>query len=436
MGARVLCIGDVHLGRRPGRLPSRVLRGLGLDAEDLSPAAALNTAIDEAIRRRVLAVCFAGDVVESANDVFEAYGLLERALRRLAEAGIPAYAVAGNHDVRALPRLAAHSDHLTLVGEGGRWQSVPLLSGGQRVATLVGWSFPRQSFGTSPLEGFPGELPAEEPVLGLLHADLDAGASVHAPVRRRELVELRPDAWLLGHIHKPSELEGTRPIGYLGSLVGLDAGEPGERGAWVAELGPGREVRMSRVPVAPLRWEGIEVSVEGIDDEDALLGALREAFEARLRALRGDGALDALRCIAARVRLTGRTRHGARFRAPDLHERLARLAGGERAEVPIVVESVSHELRPLHDLDQLARRGDPPGLLARDLIALSGDGSGEETRELLREARETLDGALRARSIWSALERPEESDDALRARLLRAGFEALDELLSQREATR
>ena len=121
-GVRLLAIGDVHLGTRPGSLPDDLSES-GVDARDLAPAAALEGAVAAAIEHRVDAVLFAGDVVESTNARFEALLPLEAALRRLAEARIRVIAVAGNHDVEALPRLAQRLEGFELLGAGGRWEA-------------------------------------------------------------------------------------------------------------------------------------------------------------------------------------------------------------------------------------------------------------------------------------------------------------------------
>ena len=89
--------------------------------------------------------------------------------------------------------------------------------------------------------------------------------------------------------------------------------------------------------------------------------------------------------------------------------------------------------QPQHDLRELSLRSDPPGLLARDLLALSENAQGAEARDLVHEARATLLRAARSRRVWTELDDPDTSDEALRERLLRAGFEALDELVAQAE---
>ena len=114
----ILAIGDVHLGVRPGGLPEDLDRE-GVDVRDLTPEAALLAAVDFAIDARVDAVVFAGDVVESTNARYEAIRPLELAVRRLLAEEIPVLAVAGNHDVEALPRLARMIEGFELLGRAG-----------------------------------------------------------------------------------------------------------------------------------------------------------------------------------------------------------------------------------------------------------------------------------------------------------------------------
>src|SRR5262245_40987018 len=105
MACRLLFVGDIHLGRRPTGLPES-LRELGVDPAELTPAAAWRAAVAIARDLRVDAVVLAGDVVDHADDRFEAYAHLEAGVRDLEAASIATVAVVGNHDVEVLPRLA------------------------------------------------------------------------------------------------------------------------------------------------------------------------------------------------------------------------------------------------------------------------------------------------------------------------------------------
>ena len=100
--AAILAIGDVHLGTGCSGVPD-IVSSWGVDPTELTPAAALKRAAEFAVEQEVHAVLLAGDVVESTNARFEAMPPLEACMRLLVDAGIEVIAVAGNHDVEALP---------------------------------------------------------------------------------------------------------------------------------------------------------------------------------------------------------------------------------------------------------------------------------------------------------------------------------------------
>ena len=85
MSINLLAIGDIHLGRRPTRVPEDVLESVGL--RELTPAAAWRRAVEKALSLEVDAVLLAGDVVEQNDDFYEAYGDLAEGVERLTGAG-------------------------------------------------------------------------------------------------------------------------------------------------------------------------------------------------------------------------------------------------------------------------------------------------------------------------------------------------------------
>ena len=283
-GTSILVIGDVHLGTACSGVPDEI-SSWGLDSGELAPAATLKLSVDFAIENHLDAVLFAGDVVESTNARFEAMLPLEESIRRLLDAGIQVIAVAGNHDVEALPRLAALIDGFTLLGAGGQWEANVILKNQSPVAQVIGWSFGERFVRQSPVAQLlaqPLETPSPlVPRIGLLHADLDASGGHYAPIRQTELDDIGYDAWLLGHIHKPSlerlsSSTDSRPSGYLGSLVGLDPLETGPHGPWLLRISNGGDLHLEQVALAPLRWEHLLVSIDGLehveDVPDRLLG--------------------------------------------------------------------------------------------------------------------------------------------------------------------
>ncbi len=378
----LLFIGDVHLGRRPVGI-DEALSGLSLSPRELSPAAALRNTVDQAIANPPRAVVFAGDLVDQDDDRFEAYEVLEREVTRLAKAGIPVVAIAGNHDGVVLPRLIERVEGVRLLGANGVWErwEVP---GDGRPIDLIGWSFPRRHFAQNPLDH--GEFSkvfasvrSGATVIGVLHADLDAGSSNYAPVSRTRLEGTGLDAWFLGHVHKPHDLSGPRPIGYLGSLVGLDVGESGPRGAWrvnVTEAG----VQSQQQRAEPIRWEYIDVELIERDCED--VEGVHLAIENRLREwTRSNDSLNEefLRVLVARVRLTGELVDRKRPREL-VAESQKRMLTFTSDEVPIIVQRVRDDTHDVVDLKLLAEEHSPVGYIAQHILNLE-NGAGTEELE-------------------------------------------------------
>lgn len=426
---KLLAVGDLHLGRRPSRLPGELAGGD--QAARLGPAEAWRRLVDAALDERVDALVLAGDVVQGENDFFEAYHHLGQGVERLSKAGIPVLGVAGNHDVRVLPRLKREVAGFELLGAGGQWEKRELMSRDERL-TLWGWSFPSDQCFDSPLTGRAFDR-GSGVNLGLLHADRDQSTSPYAPVSSLDLERAGLDGWLLGHIHQPDPLSAERPIGYLGSVTGSNPGEPGPRGPWLWTLAAGRVEKIEQWVLAPLRWEGLKVSMEGVDEpgeiDNRLLQAVRALDDKIVRGRWQPGA------VGLRVRFTGRSRLGTAAVERHSHEDRANVFTGSRGTV-YFVERVLNQTRPEIPLEELAQDLDPVGLLARRLLLLAGDSAHPGRRAMIKEARASLDPFAND-SRWSGLERPEPNrpkleDEEIADYLNRAGLQMLEMLLAQK----
>ena len=416
---KILAVGDIHLGRTPSRLPAE----LAGQSRRFGPAAAWGRTVDAAMQAKVRVVLLAGDVVDREDDFFEAYGELARGVSRLTDAGIGVVGVAGNHDVKVLPRLAKEIPAFRLLGAGGRWEPCEIVDGGEAV-TVWGWSFPQKRVLQSPLPDAPFERrPGLN--LGLLHCDRDAGASPYAPVASRELERAGLDGWLLGHIHVPDALTAASPNGYLGSLTGLNRGETGARGPWLISIDRGSIADVEHLPLAPLRWQRLDVNIEGMtepaDARGRLLADLRTLDVEIAPATHGPDA------VGLDVRFCGRSRFGAAAVAGFSEEDRGVVYTGT-GDTHYFIESIGADTRPEIDLEQLAERGDPPGLLAKRLLWLEQPEDHPERERLIALARKRLQGESQA-SKWSDLGEPEEADPV--EWLRKAGYRALEKLLAQ-----
>lgn len=417
MPTRLLAIGDIHLGRVQRRLPD------GVAPDRLGPAAALRAAVATARSLRVAAVLLAGDVADQEHDLYHAHGVLTDVLGALGRDGIPVLAVAGNHDHVTLPRLARALPDLQILGAGGTWETATIQGEGGPVDVL-GWSFPDQHHTLSPARGLP-RVTGERPTIGLLHADLDATASHYAPVRTAELQAAGPVRWLLGHIHQPSLAADHDQPGYLGSLVGLHPNETGPRGPWLVTVDQG-QLTLEHIAQAPLRWEHLTVAVDDLADPRAELAAT-VADALRVYADIHAAELGHVEALGVRIRLLGRAADyaGLAEAAAELDREAFPVT---RGDLTLFVDAVVNQARPCHDLDGLARHDDPPGLLARDLLALEAG----VAPELVADARREL-SRIDLQSAFVNLADREHDDRAVTARLLEAGYRVLDDLLAGRE---
>jgi len=434
--AKILAIGDIHLGTRCSGLPDEI-SDWGIEPDDLSPAAALSASVDFAIEQNVDAVLFAGDVVESTNARFEAILPLEENVRRLLEASIQVIAVAGNHDVEALPRLAGLIDGFELLGADGRWNSQTITKDQKPIAEVVGWSFPERFVRQSPLAQLLAQ-PLEPqsssvPRIGLMHADLDASGGHYAPIRQIELDNTGYDAWLLGHIHKPSLQDQSNTAdspqtGYLGSLVGLDVSETGPHGPWLLNVSNDGALALEHMPLAPLRWEHLSVSVEGLEYVEDVPDRLLAEAESFVRQLGEAGPTP--RALGLRVRLAGSTHLYDEIRdqiAADAWSHLGRVVEGTAVFFNKFIDAMELQF----DLKEIATGDDPAALMARRILSLQNDDA--QARVLLDQALDQLSNIARE-DRWLPLRDQRNatdplSDDSLREMLLRASKTALHAML-------
>jgi DNA repair exonuclease SbcCD nuclease subunit len=398
--------------------------------------------VDLAINERADVVAVSGDLVDRENRFYEAFGPLERGLRRLSDAGIETVAVAGNHDFDVLPKLADQmsATRFRLLGRGGRWERHTIHRDGRPVLHVDGWSFPSESVLDNPLRG---ELPAPPadglPALGLLHGDLDAAASKYAPLSLAELRRTCYRFWLLGHIHKPAlhETDGCCPVLYPGSPQGMDPGETGCHGPWLLDVNGQTKLRPRQVPTCRVRYEQVEVDLGGAESVDDVRSRVLRALRAQLDPVCEDcGPLEFVSC---RLVFNGRT---------SLHRQLRRIAAEMQGELEVPVgavvakiEKIDVQTRPAVDLNELARGGGPPAALARLLVDLQSGAREAQSAALIDRLLHDLGDVWEARpylplNYTADPERPPEPPpDESKARriLLDQGLVLLDELLAQKE---
>lgn len=419
----ILFVGDMHIGRRPESL-AELLDSLDVSTRDLSPEAAWKRTVEHAITVDARAVVLAGDVVDREQDLLEAYGAVERGARDLERAGIPLIAIAGNHDAELLPRLAENVESVHLLGAKATWERYTI-DDGERPVTLFGWSFPSPHYSERPLnDPRLAELlasPRDGTRILTIHGDLDVPASRYAPINGETLRALPVDAVFLGHIHKPDPLDGVRPCGYLGSLVGLDAGELGEHGPVEVRIAEDGRVVTERIPLAPLRWERIVVDVSAANPWQP--ETLKRHIQDTVNDWLGEQP-STLRAtvLAARINLVGRRpTESWRTTFHELQVGRGRSFLPEAGRTEVILERFIDETLPAIDLLAIAQELTPPGRLARFLLE-------EVEVGVLQDAERVW------ASAWADETLPPPDDVPVRARLKQAAQRTLERMLAERRA--
>lgn len=293
MSIRFLHCADIHLGYQQYNSDERY-NDFGRAFEHL---------VDDALERRVRFLLLAGDLFHKR--IVDPLTLLQASagLQRLREAGIPVYAVEGNHERPHYRERLSWLDYLTEAGllitlcpryEGGQLLLEPWdldtrsgayvdLPEGIRIlgAKYYGAVTPRVVRDmTAALQALPGPRPAY--TILMLHAGLEGILDNYsATLRRADLDPLRPlvDYLALGHIHKPFVQDNW--IHNPGSLETNSVAEAAweERGYFVVEVEPhaARKHRVERVCPPRRPFVRLSFAVDTYETPQALLDAV-EAF--------------------------------------------------------------------------------------------------------------------------------------------------------------
>ena len=397
MGLRFVHTGDLHLDSpflgigqaAPERVVS-ALRDATLRSWDRIVSLALDAEVD--------AVLVAGDVFEGANHTLRAQVAFRDGLERLARRQIPSFIVTGNHDplsgwepAIALPELAYRFG----AAEVG---SRSILRDGVEIARVHGISYAVRDVTRNLAATFKRD--GDEPyAIGLLHANVGGieGYGNYAPCSISDLAASGMDYWALGHIHKHGILRAADPtVVYCGNPQGRDPGETDPRGCYLVTVDDlGRAYPEFR-PMDVVRWQRLNVPIEPIATEEALIEAVGGAVEAAVD--------SAGRSVVAIVTLTGRSPVHAALRRTgflaDLHEEVRQRFGA--GEPFAWLESIRDATRPTIDTTARREAGDLLGEALREFNrsrAALREGQEADLHDLLAElynhprARRALTGA-------------------------------------------
>jgi hypothetical protein len=234
---------------------------------------------------------------------------------------------------------------------------------------VIGWSFPTQHFPASPLPGLAGlSLDPNCFHLGVLHAEVVNLESNYAPVRFLDLQNAPVDAWILGHIHKPTVFAGDKLIRYPGSCQSLSAKEQGVHGGFMFTIEERRITRVEEVVISTCRFERLQVDVSSVDSKGSFRGLMGTELSAHANSFLEQ--LEGALFLVYDIELTGRNN-----RRQELQQWLDELRheyeGVMATGTKVLIRTAYLNIRPaVSNLETLAGERSLVGLLAQTILAL------------------------------------------------------------------
>jgi len=359
MAFRFLHLADLHLESSfGGRTETRErLRGATREA--------FQRAVDYAIESELHAVLAAGDLYDDAVLSLKTELFFAQQVERLARAGVWFVGVCGNHDPGGARWRAARLGLDASAGEAepgsDDWrQRVRLLRRpeptivrvtdrrGDPVGVVVGAGHESDREQRNLAAEFP-QVADRLPVVGLLHTQISSaraaeGHERYAPSAAADYEGRDYSYWALGHIHVRQQAIAGLPVFYAGNLQGRNPKETGAKGGYRVEAVAGQAAEPAFVPLAPVRWEQLEVAVS---PEWSTPAALLENLVQRVEAAKSAAGAE----LALRIELSGRSPLAGSLRGAedcrDLEEELRERTGclevqlrSERLGRPVDVDTL------------------------------------------------------------------------------------------------
>lgn len=247
--------------------------------------------IDSAIHHRVDFVILAGDIFDNEDRSVRAQVFLQREMERLAEVGIKAYLVHGNHDhLRGNWNQITFPSNVHVFGE--TVETMELLVN-NAVVHLHGFSYHERHVLERKITHYEQNAGVADFQIGILHGNME-GSTDHgnyAPFQIKELLEKSYHYWALGHIHKRAILHEDPPIVYSGNTQGRNKKEKGKKGCYLVTLHESGS-HLEFIETGDVIWNEILLDVSNIISIDKLLEAIREQMNDHRR--EGKGILTSL----------------------------------------------------------------------------------------------------------------------------------------------
>jgi exonuclease SbcD len=342
--------------------------------------------LNAAITEKVDFVIIAGDLYDTGLKSFESALFFNKEMARLKDAGIDVYLIHGNHD--AASKLIKQIRPPRNVKIFRATEPQTMLNEELKVA-IHGQSFATPEVTEDLASQYPGPIP-EYFNIGILHTNL-GGISEHANYAPCSLQTLKSKGyqyWALGHVHN-GEILCTDPyVVYPGNIQGRNGREQGEKSCELVTVSETGTIAVEKIFTSVVPWIEAQIDASGCQSADDVYEILRVRF----------GTLHSEskeRVTALRLRIVGATNaHAELNRDAEQVRNEAISIGNECGNGLIWIERVQVATQPRWDRDQLLKRDDPIGEVARIVAALRQDVASVATWGSIMELQNKLPAEL------------------------------------------
>ena len=338
---------DIHLDSPMHRLEA--YEGAPVDEIRQASRRAFENLIDLALGEAVDIVLIAGDLFDGDWKDYNTGLFFIGQMRRLSEAGIHVYIVAGNHDAAGKMTRGLPYPPTVHVFSSVRPETITLED--LRVA-IHGQSFAKAAVTENLVLNYPEPLPGYLNI-GMLHTSLigHEGHETYAPCSLDDLINKGFDYWALGHVHQAEIVSHDPVVVFPGCIQGRHIRESGIKGCMLVQMQPDTVAQIRHYPLDIIRWEHVIVDVAHAGTIDVLLERFGDAFE---KALDRHDPLP----VIARIELRGSTDlHPHLVSDPDHIKQMIRSTAlasfGERAWIEKIMVNTTPDRQETVDVGPL-----------------------------------------------------------------------------------